>query len=161
MLVFEVQVLVQGVPKKMRHLFPLISPSVLMLQFYTLYGQLIDVLPFVLHIGRGLRDKRFPRYSGSDYRILCKTVLKVNNTYISTRSTRVKIVTGVLSLELAIDFVSLAPRHLLPKLPLKAGEDGLHLVLLCHRLHQVSSLGWRKLQTNQNSEEKFKEKHGE
>ena len=68
----EITRYLQGVPKRMRHLFSLISPSVLMLQFYTLYGQLIDVLPFVLHIGRGLREKRFPRYSGSgsDYQIL-------------------------------------------------------------------------------------------
>ena len=76
--------LLQGVPKKMRHLVSLISPSVLILQFHALYGQLKDVLPFVLHIGRGLRDKRFPRYSGSgsDYQILCKTILKVYNAYI-------------------------------------------------------------------------------
>ena len=29
----------QGVPKKIRHLFSFISPSVLMLQFYALHGQ--------------------------------------------------------------------------------------------------------------------------
>ena len=65
-------VFLQGVPKKMRHLFSLISPCVLMLQDYALYGQLEDVLPFVLHIGSGLSDKRFSRYSvyGFDYQIL-------------------------------------------------------------------------------------------
>ena len=47
-----------------------------MLQFYALYGQWKDVLPFVLHIGTGLSDKRFLRYSGSgfDYQILWFTI---------------------------------------------------------------------------------------
>ena len=36
-----------------------------MLQDYALYGQLEDVLPFVLHIGSGLSDKGFSRYSHS------------------------------------------------------------------------------------------------
>ena len=35
----EALVILQGVPIKMRHLFSFISPSVLMLQFYALYGQ--------------------------------------------------------------------------------------------------------------------------
>ena len=49
-----------------------------MLQLYALYGQWKDVLPFVLHIGTGLSDKRFQRYSvsGFDYQIQCKTILK-------------------------------------------------------------------------------------
>ena len=46
---------VQGVPKKMRHLFSFISLSILMLQLYALYG-------FVLHIETCRRDKRFRRY---------------------------------------------------------------------------------------------------
>ena len=60
-----------GCPQKMRHIFLFISPSVLMLQFYALCGKLQDVLPFVLHIGTGLTDKRFLRNSGSsfDYQI--------------------------------------------------------------------------------------------
>jgi hypothetical protein len=70
---------VQGVPIKMRHLFSFISPYILMLQFYALYGQWKDVLMFVLHIGTGLRDKWFQRYSvsGFVYQILCQTILKV------------------------------------------------------------------------------------
>ena len=69
----------QGVPIKMRHLFSFISPYILMLQFYALYGQWKDVLMFVLHIGTGLRDKWFQRYSvsGFVYQILCQTILKV------------------------------------------------------------------------------------
>ena len=53
-----------------------------MLQFYALYEQWQDVLPYVLHIGTGLSDERFPRYSGSgfDYQILYKTILKVVNS---------------------------------------------------------------------------------
>ena len=68
--------MIQGVSKKMRHIVSFISPSVLMLQFYALDGQLKVVLPFVLHIGRGLRDKWFPRYSGSgfDYQIQWFTI---------------------------------------------------------------------------------------
>ena len=43
-----------------------------MLHLYALYVQLDDVLPFVLHKGRGLSDKWFRRYScsGFDYQIL-------------------------------------------------------------------------------------------
>ena len=68
----------QGVPEHMQHQFSFIFPSVLMLQFYALHGQWKDVLPFVLHIGTGLSDKRFLRYSGSGYdnQTLCKTILK-------------------------------------------------------------------------------------
>ena len=55
-----------------------------MLHNYALYSQLDDVLPFVLHIGSGLSDKRFSRYShyGFDYQIIQKTILKVYNPYI-------------------------------------------------------------------------------
>ena len=74
---------IQGVPKKMRHLFSLISPSVLMVQDNALYGQLEDALPFVLHIGSGLSNKRFSRYSrfGLDYHITHEIILKVYNPY--------------------------------------------------------------------------------
>jgi uncharacterized membrane protein len=48
--------------KKMRHLFSFISLSVLMLLFSVLFGQIQDVLPFILHTGTGLGDKRFLRY---------------------------------------------------------------------------------------------------
>ena len=63
---------IQGVPKKMRHLFSLISLSVLILQDYAIYRQLEDVLPVVLHIGSGLSNERFSRYSGYafNYQIL-------------------------------------------------------------------------------------------
>ena len=55
-----------------------------MLQVHALYLQLGDVLPFVLHIGRGLSDKWFRRYScsGFDFQIMCKSILKVYNTHI-------------------------------------------------------------------------------
>ena len=55
-----------------------------MLQDNAFYGQLEDVLLFVLNIGSGLSDKRFSRYSGYgfDYQIIHKTILKVNNPYI-------------------------------------------------------------------------------
>ena len=36
--------------KKMQHLFYFISPSVLMLQFYALYGQRLDVFPLLVLI---------------------------------------------------------------------------------------------------------------
>ena len=54
-----------------------------MLQVHALYVQLGDVLPFVLHIGRGLSDKWFQRYScsGFDFQIKSISILKVYNTY--------------------------------------------------------------------------------
>ena len=68
----------------MRHLVSLISSSVLLLHVHALYLQLGDVLPFVLHIGRGLSDKWFLRYScsGFDFQIMSISILKVYNTYI-------------------------------------------------------------------------------
>lgn len=50
-----------GCLKKMRQIFSIISPSILLLQCGALYVQKADVLPFVLHIGMGLSDKWFPR----------------------------------------------------------------------------------------------------
>jgi hypothetical protein len=46
-----------GCPKKMRHLFSLISPSVLILQFYALNGHMIGFPPIrFAYIGTGLSD---------------------------------------------------------------------------------------------------------
>ena len=94
--------------KVLLHLFPLISPSVLMLQVHALYLQLGDVLLFVLHTGRGLSNKWLQRYfcSGFDFQIMSKSIFKVWKTYIEefTELWDSKIMTYKLTSDQRIEF---------------------------------------------------------
>ena len=65
-----------GCIKENRHLFSFISPSVLMLQLFAVYGQWEEVLPFGLHIEIYLSDERFLSYkqNGLGYQIILSTI---------------------------------------------------------------------------------------